>query len=173
MSSIVSSSSSSPTQCESGGGGGIDVEAIIFDLDGTLIDFEGASHEALNAPLAAHGRAGGLTWALHGRIVGRKGEDWSRIVLEVMSMECHMKTECQNGTQWRERSRTPCSRSANARTHSDSFSTQTAERDFQNTHAWHHPSRVCGRPEHTAASRRRGAPRRAFEVWFVAPLRST
>ncbi|CAL1150955.1 unnamed protein product [Cladocopium goreaui] len=60
------------------------VQAVIFDLDGTLIDFEGVSHVALEAPLARRGAK--LPWELHGKIVGRKAEDWSAQILEELKM---------------------------------------------------------------------------------------
>lgn len=60
------------------------VQAVIFDLDGTLIDFEGVSHVALEAPLARRGAK--LPWELHGKIVGRKAEDWSDQILEELKM---------------------------------------------------------------------------------------
>ena len=56
------------------------VQGIIFDLDGTLIDFEGISHRALAAPLKKRGCA--FSWELHARIVGTKTEDWSRTIVE-------------------------------------------------------------------------------------------
>uniref|UniRef100_A0A7S0P5Y5 Uncharacterized protein n=1 Tax=Calcidiscus leptoporus TaxID=127549 RepID=A0A7S0P5Y5_9EUKA len=56
------------------------IEGVIFDLDGTLIDYEGASHEALNRPLQRRGRA--VSWEQHAKIVGMKPEDWSRLILE-------------------------------------------------------------------------------------------
>lgn len=52
------------------------VEGIIFDLDGTLLDWEGISHEALAKPLERRGVS--LTWEQHGSIIGTKAEDWSR-----------------------------------------------------------------------------------------------
>jgi beta-phosphoglucomutase-like phosphatase (HAD superfamily) len=60
------------------------IEGIIFDLDGTLIDYEGASHEALHRPLARRGKA--LSWNLHAQIVGTKPEDWSRNVLAAVGL---------------------------------------------------------------------------------------
>lgn len=60
------------------------IEGIIFDLDGTLIDYEGASHEALHRPLARRGKA--LSWELHAQIVGTKPEDWSRNVLAAVEL---------------------------------------------------------------------------------------
>ncbi|CAE7195519.1 GPP1 [Symbiodinium sp. CCMP2592] len=62
-----------------------EVQAVIFDLDGTLIDYEGASHEALEAPLLRRDKA--LSWDLHGKIVGTKTEDWSRKILQDVSMD--------------------------------------------------------------------------------------
>lgn len=52
---------------------------VVFDLDGTLIDYEGASHEALNTALRGQGK---VDWELHSRIVGRRPTDWANIVLE-------------------------------------------------------------------------------------------
>ena len=61
----------------------VETEGIIFDLDGTLIDYEGASHIALAQPLERRGRD--LPWELHAQIVGTKPEDWSRNVLAACS----------------------------------------------------------------------------------------
>ena len=60
------------------------IEGIIFDLDGTLIDYEGASHVALEIPLKRRGRE--LPWELHAQIVGTKPEDWSRNILSALSL---------------------------------------------------------------------------------------
>ncbi len=83
-----------------------DYQGIIFDLDGTLLDYEGASHEvplscgclgiimsylsfvsclsclvcveALERPLKKRGVVE-LPWDLHATIVGTKPEDWSKV----------------------------------------------------------------------------------------------
>lgn len=55
------------------------VEGIIFDLDGTLIDYEGASHIALAKPLERRGYQ--FSWEVHSTIVGTKPEDWSVNIL--------------------------------------------------------------------------------------------
>ena len=34
----------------------VKAQGFVFDLDGTLIDYEGASHTALSRPLAARGK---------------------------------------------------------------------------------------------------------------------
>lgn len=59
----------------------LSVDAVIFDLDGTLLDYEGLSHELLAAPLAKRGYA--LTWEAHASIVGTRPEHWSRALLEL------------------------------------------------------------------------------------------
>ena len=63
----------------------IPIEGIIFDLDGTLIDYEGASHIALANPLERRGKA--LSWELHASIVGTKPEDWSSKILEACGID--------------------------------------------------------------------------------------
>ena len=64
--------------------------AVLFDLDGTLIDYETVSHLALRAPLARrrllkeHDNL--LPWAVHGAIVGMRNEDWSRGILSLLGV---------------------------------------------------------------------------------------
>ncbi|KAF4712341.1 hypothetical protein FOZ63_030795 [Perkinsus olseni] len=57
-----------------------DLPAFIFDVDGTLIDYEGASAIALSKPIERFG--GKVTPALHAKLMGTQPEDWSRIVLD-------------------------------------------------------------------------------------------
>ena len=52
----------------------------IFDLDGTLIDYEGASNKGLSVPLAKRGKD--FNWELHAKIVGTK----PRLQHELLSM---------------------------------------------------------------------------------------
>lgn len=56
----------------------------IFDLDGTLIDYEGASHIALRDGLGDAVEAGAFTWELHGSIIGTRPESWSRNILAAL-----------------------------------------------------------------------------------------
>jgi pseudouridine-5'-monophosphatase len=69
----------------------IGVEGIIFDLDGTLIDYEGASHEALARPLERRGAR--FTWELHAQIVGTKPEDWSRNIVAALGLSDTLSPE--------------------------------------------------------------------------------
>eukprot|EP00468_Gymnochlora_sp_CCMP2014_P011860 CAMPEP_0167764804 /NCGR_PEP_ID=MMETSP0110_2-20121227/14272_1 /TAXON_ID=629695 /ORGANISM="Gymnochlora sp., Strain CCMP2014" /LENGTH=267 /DNA_ID=CAMNT_0007652321 /DNA_START=128 /DNA_END=931 /DNA_ORIENTATION=+ len=62
----------------------VKIEAVLFDLDGTLLDFEGGSHDALNKVLEPYNSTGKaqLTWEMHGTIVGRRASEWSSEILE-------------------------------------------------------------------------------------------
>ena len=69
----------------------MDIEGIIFDLDGTLIDYEGASNVALARPLQRRGKD--FTWELHATIVGTKPEDWSRNILAACGLAEELTAE--------------------------------------------------------------------------------
>eukprot|EP00942_MAST-04A_sp_MAST-4A-sp1_P005351 g5351.t1 len=60
------------------------IEGIIFDLDGTLIDYEGASHEALALACKKYGAT--FTWDLHAKIVGMQPESWAKIIIDELNM---------------------------------------------------------------------------------------
>jgi pseudouridine 5'-phosphatase len=62
----------------------IRIEGIVFDLDGTLIDYEGASHEALALACKKYGAT--FTWALHAKIVGMQPESWAKIIIDELNM---------------------------------------------------------------------------------------
>ena len=69
----------------------IQVQAVIFDLDGTLIDFEGVSHVALEAPLARRGaklpweRGGVMVWGWGWPIIwGLWYHPWNMEVLGII-----------------------------------------------------------------------------------------
>lgn len=66
------------------------MEGVIFDLDGTLIDYEILSHDALNHPLKSLSSDLECDWNLHASIVGRRsrGKDgWSEIILKSLSVD--------------------------------------------------------------------------------------
>ena len=60
------------------------IEGIVFDLDGTLIDYEGASHEALSLACKKYGAT--FTWDLHAKIVGMQPESWAKIIIDELNM---------------------------------------------------------------------------------------
>jgi len=65
------------------------VTHVICDLDGTLLESEGASHAALEAPLRVLG-VESLSWDLHADVVGRRPhgpEGWASIILRRLGLE--------------------------------------------------------------------------------------
>ena len=58
---------------------------FIFDLDGTLLDFEGASHVALNAPLLRFANKH-VDWRLHASISGTPAATWSKEILNALQI---------------------------------------------------------------------------------------
>eukprot|EP00924_Labyrinthula_sp_SR-Ha-C_P004742 maker-scaffold_1-snap-gene-10.34-mRNA-1 protein AED:0.01 eAED:0.01 QI:137/1/1/1/0.5/0.66/3/533/239 len=66
------------------------LSAVIFDLDGTLLDFEGISHTCLEKPLKKYlGENFTFTWELHSEIVGRRATGplgWSNYVLNKLNL---------------------------------------------------------------------------------------
>ncbi|KAF0695963.1 hypothetical protein As57867_013221, partial [Aphanomyces stellatus] len=58
------------------------VEAIIFDLDGTLMDTEMLSLDTLTEVAGP-----GYTLALHKRILGMPGHQWTRIVIDELQLD--------------------------------------------------------------------------------------
>lgn len=71
----------------------LSVEGIIFDVDGTLIDYEGASHTALRRPVERRGRP--YSWQLHAKIIGTIPDDWSRIILAEAGIPPEELTQAQ------------------------------------------------------------------------------
>lgn len=75
---------------------------MVFDLDGTLLDFETASHEALNAAAIEVTRTvlgskrqrrlkgvadkEPVTWALHGSILGTRADHWAPMLLSALGL---------------------------------------------------------------------------------------
>lgn len=68
--------------------------AFLFDLDGTLLDFEGASHRALNTALRPHSASfrddEPVSWALQARVVGTPEENWTRVILHEVGLADHV-----------------------------------------------------------------------------------
>eukprot|EP01090_Pellita_catalonica_P000240 TRINITY_DN10168_c0_g1_i1.p1 TRINITY_DN10168_c0_g1~~TRINITY_DN10168_c0_g1_i1.p1 ORF type:complete len:238 (+),score=38.27 TRINITY_DN10168_c0_g1_i1:29-715(+) len=56
------------------------VEAVIFDLDGTLLDTEPLSTQAIREVIEPLG--GSIDWNLKKKLLGLRGSDWSRVVID-------------------------------------------------------------------------------------------
>ena len=101
------------------------VVGFLFDLDGTLLAFETASHAALNAALrgvplprgsvgvtrtttttttttSTDAAAEPVSWRIHASIVGTKEEDWSREVLRAVGVDEASLTPKEFARRWHE-----------------------------------------------------------------------
>ncbi|TYZ58362.1 hypothetical protein PybrP1_000834 [[Pythium] brassicae (nom. inval.)] len=56
----------------------------VFDLDGTLLDTEGISEQAIDRVVAAHGRR--HSTALHKTLLGRPSAEWTSMVLDAFEL---------------------------------------------------------------------------------------
>eukprot|EP01066_Platyproteum_vivax_P012337 Platyproteum_vivax@DN5605_c0_g1_i2.p1 len=59
-------------------------KGALFDLDGTMIDYEGPSHQALNAPLKKLNKA--VDWDLHSKILGTPPTYWAPFILKELDI---------------------------------------------------------------------------------------
>jgi len=89
--SSASTSSTTPVVSEQAVG-------FIFDLDGTLIDFEGVAHDALQVPLKRFGKS--VDWKLHASISGKPVKTWAKEVLDTIGVT--ELTPEEYGHQWHE-----------------------------------------------------------------------
>jgi pseudouridine 5'-phosphatase len=60
------------------------IEAVLFDLDGTLLDTESLSTQAMDEVLGKYGKVS--TWELKEKIIGLRGPEWSQIVVEELDL---------------------------------------------------------------------------------------
>ena len=61
------------------------LRAVIFDLDGTLLDTETESTHAINRALAQYGAA--VTPDIKRAIIGMRSSEWSSYVIKALSLE--------------------------------------------------------------------------------------
>lgn len=66
-----------------------DIQAVIFDVDGTLLDTETLSSVVVNAELAKF-NAAPIDWDLKRRIVGLPGPVWTDMVIKERNLEQFM-----------------------------------------------------------------------------------
>lgn len=82
-----------------GGGSSRSRRFAIFDLDGTLIDYEGQSHVGLAEGLRGAGlEPEALTWELHASIIGMRPENWSHKILTNLKVDLEAFS-CQQYTR--------------------------------------------------------------------------
>ncbi|EWM22825.1 had-superfamily hydrolase [Nannochloropsis gaditana] len=60
------------------------IKAIVYDLDGTLLDTESLSTEAIQAVVGAYGKT--FTWDIKKKILGMRGEEWGRVVVDDLGL---------------------------------------------------------------------------------------
>ena len=92
--------------------GGRQIRGIIFDLDGTLLDTELLSVRAINSVLvsrrakqaAAPALPAAPAWTVqqHLQIIGMKGEQWTRVVLEQTGMSPDILPPGEFESEWEE-----------------------------------------------------------------------
>lgn len=62
------------------------IHAVIFDLDGTLLDTETLSAQAIQNVLVQAGCKNEFTWALRAQLFGLRGPEWSALVVDTLEM---------------------------------------------------------------------------------------
>ena len=62
------------------------IRAVIFDLDGTLLDTEDISTRATEMVLRSYTDAR-IDWATKQQILGMRGEDWSNVLIRKYNLE--------------------------------------------------------------------------------------
>lgn len=63
------------------------IEGVIFDVDGTLLDTEMLSTKAMENILHTHDSSLSIHWELKSKIVGMRGVEWSRIVIQELNLQ--------------------------------------------------------------------------------------
>ena len=62
------------------------IKAVIFDLDGTLLDTEDISTRATEMVLSSYTDAK-IDWATKQQILGMRGEDWGNVLIRKYKLE--------------------------------------------------------------------------------------
>jgi HAD superfamily hydrolase (TIGR01509 family) len=69
-----------------------EIRAVIFDMDGTLLDSETLSACAIQQVLSRVGCTELMTWDLQKRLLGLRGEDWTSIIIKEMNLHGQIDT---------------------------------------------------------------------------------
>ena len=80
-------------------------KGILFDLDGTLLDFEGAAQLCLNSALTSTVHSllkttSPVSWQMHASIIGQKGTLWSETILNLLQVPATVLTPAQYVENW-------------------------------------------------------------------------
>lgn len=75
------------------------IQAVIFDVDGTLLDTESISTKAIDNAIKLYKPDVSVTWDLKSRIIGLRGPEWTRLVISEMNLE-DMMTPQELFTRW-------------------------------------------------------------------------
>lgn len=70
----------------------IEIRAVIFDMDGTLLDTETLSQKAIQMVLSGFDCAP-MDWELQRKLLGLRGSDWSKIVVAERGLEGKLDPE--------------------------------------------------------------------------------
>jgi pseudouridine 5'-phosphatase len=73
------------------------IKAVIFDLDGTLLDTEKLSTQAMQTVLDRYDKT--ETWALKSQILGLRREEWSNIVVDYLDLKGKLDPDIL-ATEW-------------------------------------------------------------------------
>lgn len=65
---------------------------MIFDLDGTLLDTEPLSQIAIQQVLTSVGCTALMTWDFQKRLLGLRGPDWSKIIIDELGLHDRIDT---------------------------------------------------------------------------------
>jgi len=69
------------------------LQAVVFDLDGTLLDTETLSAQAIQNVLVQAGCEKEFSWALRAQLFGLRGPEWSALVVDTLEMRGRLEPE--------------------------------------------------------------------------------
>lgn len=75
------------------------IKAVIFDLDGTLLDTETLASQAIEQVLSDIGCTKPYTWELNKQLLGLRGPDWSALLIKTLDIS-HLITPDEMVSTW-------------------------------------------------------------------------
>jgi HAD superfamily hydrolase (TIGR01509 family) len=77
-----------------------DIHAVIFDLDGTLLDTETLSAQCIQAVVGRFGKE--FTWDINKLTLGKRGDVWPQLVIDALGLQDVLSPD-ELHTEWEER----------------------------------------------------------------------